>query len=83
MQVTMDEYLTMAGLSTNGKDESLSIFGLGCRAILIHQKIVLRYGRVVHPPLHSVVWVLVTVKDSVGVSHGVMHYLHTHSSPTS
>jgi len=30
----------------------------------------------------AVVWVLVTVKDSVGVSHGVMHYLHTHSSPT-
>ena len=27
----------------------------------------------------AVVWVLVTVKDSVGVSHGVMHTL---SSPT-
>jgi len=30
----------------------------------------------------AVVWVLVTVKDSVGVSHGVMHYLHTLPSPT-
>jgi len=74
-------------MSTKGTtDEKLVNLWFGMTiAILTHQKIGCLIWKSSSPSLSivdgAVVWVLVTVKDSVGVSHGVMRYLHTLSSP--